>query len=286
MAKIRTLKGEFFRSADISRSGPWAKLLAAGLICAVADDDGRFKAGLDDLKGEIFTHDAITGEEMTAALRGLVQEDFIRLYFDRGKPFGAVLNWKRHQPVPPTRYKPSEFPAPPNTKHRKHLPTERKQTEANASSRAEYGEEGKGIGKEGKGMSLATNVGELVVLAKTQTPVERVFWAWVNATGRTERTHLDGKRRRLIEVALSGYPEADCVDAVRGWQHSAHHRGENATRTVYNDIGLLLRDAEHIERFRDLARGVGPVVMPAKGKSEQLSDLYRDQAALLRAQGQ
>jgi hypothetical protein len=36
------------------------------------------------------------------------------------------------------------------------------------------------------------------------------------------------------------------------------NRGENDRRTVYNDLGLLLRDAEHIEKFRDADQHPAP----------------------------
>jgi hypothetical protein len=86
-------------------------------------------------------------------------------------------------------------------------------------------------------------------------PVRQVFDAWVVSTGRTGRTHLDPKRRKKIQAALRDYPIEDVLDAVRGWEYSPHHRGENDRHTVYNDLELLLRDASQIERFRDLARG-------------------------------
>lgn len=92
--------------------------------------------------------------------------------------------------------------------------------------------------------------------------VRAVFAAWIEATGRTDRTVLDAKRRRLIEQRLADFPVADLIDAVRGWRESPHHRGENPHRTVYNDLGLLLRDAAHVERFRDLERGAGQPVKP------------------------
>ena len=87
--------------------------------------------------------------------------------------------------------------------------------------------------------------------------VHTVFEAWIESTGRTSRTVLDAKRRRLIEQRLADFPVADLLDAVRGWRHSPHHRGENEQRTVYNDLGLLLRDAANVERFRDLERDSG-----------------------------
>ena len=83
--------------------------------------------------------------------------------------------------------------------------------------------------------------------------VEQVFGAWVRSTGKDpDRTRLDGKRRRLITTALQAYPVDDLVVAVQGWEKSAFHRGENERGKVYNDLGLILRDAQHIEEFRDL----------------------------------
>ncbi len=84
-----------------------------------------------------------------------------------------------------------------------------------------------------------------------------VFDEWIKATNRTGATVFSDKRRRLIRNALRDYPLADVLDAVRGWRRSSHHRGENSSGTVYNDLELLLRDAAHIERFRDAERGGG-----------------------------
>lgn len=85
-----------------------------------------------------------------------------------------------------------------------------------------------------------------------------VFDAWIEVAQRTERTVLSPKRRRLIRQALAQYPLDDVLDAVRGWLFSDFHCGENPGRKVYNEIELLLRDAEHIEQFRDLARRARP----------------------------
>jgi hypothetical protein len=112
--------------------------------------------------------------------------------------------------------------------------------------------------------------------------VTAVFDAWITSTGRTNRTLLDDKRRRLIRRALQSYPLADVIAAVQGWQQSPHHRGENKTSTVFNDLELLLRDAKHIEMFRDLRTGTAA----SRNPSESVTDLVdRMNAAALRANG-
>jgi hypothetical protein len=85
----------------------------------------------------------------------------------------------------------------------------------------------------------------------SRSDVEAVLRAWIEASGRTDRTQLDAKRERWITRALKKFPLEDVLAAVKGWRHSPHHRGENDSGTVYNDLELLLRDAAHIEKFRD-----------------------------------
>lgn len=78
------------------------------------------------------------------------------------------------------------------------------------------------------------------------SPVKRVFDHW-----RTEHKHpraaLDPKRRRVIQSALKLYDEQTLCQSISGYLNSPHHMGENDSRTVYDDIALLLRDAQRIE---------------------------------------
>lgn len=93
--------------------------------------------------------------------------------------------------------------------------------------------------------------------------VQLVFATWVEATGKhATRTKMDDKRRRLISRALKDHPVEDVLDAVVGWRSDPFYRGENDRGRAFNDLGLLLRDAEHIERFRDLARSAATAVKP------------------------
>lgn len=79
--------------------------------------------------------------------------------------------------------------------------------------------------------------------------VSAIFAAWQEATGHS-RSVLDAKRRTAIVNARKLYPDADLVAAVWGVTLFDHNMGgTNGTR--YDDIALVLRDAAHIERFRD-----------------------------------
>lgn len=101
---------------------------------------------------------------------------------------------------------------------------------------------------------------------KEPNNIEIVFSEWKLSTGRS-RSVLDSKRRALISKALKLYELSDCIAAVRGWQRSPYHRGENDQGSVFNDIELLLRDPKHIEKFRDLELGtvqVRPAGKPSR----------------------
>lgn len=103
-----------------------------------------------------------------------------------------------------------------------------------------------------------------------------VFTTWLASTGKSERTVFDAKRRRVVTNALRDFPLDDLLDAVDGWRFSAHHRGENRTGTVYNELTLLLRDATQIEKFRDLKRrGVMENVVRLDSRRESAGELIQ-----------
>lgn len=85
--------------------------------------------------------------------------------------------------------------------------------------------------------------------------IAAVFAEWQQVTGHT-RARLDDKRAKTITRALRVYPLADVLDAVRGVVLFAHNMG-GTTGKRYDDVTLILRDADHIERFRDAQRGEG-----------------------------
>ena len=103
--------------------------------------------------------------------------------------------------------------------------------------------------------------------------VRIVFDAWVKATEKhPTRTRLDDKRRRVIANALKSHPVEDVLDAVVGWRHDPFYCGENNRGRAFNDLGLLLRDAEHVERFRDLARQQATKIQPRNPNERRDSD--------------
>jgi hypothetical protein len=77
--------------------------------------------------------------------------------------------------------------------------------------------------------------------------VEDIFDHWRHLWGKDSRTKLDPKRRRRIEQAVKQYGIEAVKRALMGYTLSPHHTGQNDRATVYDEIELHLRDAQHIE---------------------------------------
>lgn len=84
---------------------------------------------------------------------------------------------------------------------------------------------------------------------KISDPVEEAFEHW-KAILDYPRARLDDKRRKCIAARLAdGYTLADLTDAINGCYLSEFHQGDNEHNRRYDDITLICRDAEHIDRF-------------------------------------
>lgn len=75
-----------------------------------------------------------------------------------------------------------------------------------------------------------------------------IFDYW-RTTLKHPRAVLDNKRRAKLKQALKTYSSDDLKKAIRGCSLSPYHMGDNDRSTKYDSITLILRDAEHIERF-------------------------------------
>lgn len=83
--------------------------------------------------------------------------------------------------------------------------------------------------------------------------VEEVFERWKTTMGHT-RARLDPKRAKAIRGMLDiGYTVEDLHLAIFGCSVSPFHQGQNDRSTKFDDIGLICRDAEHVDRFIALA---------------------------------
>lgn len=85
--------------------------------------------------------------------------------------------------------------------------------------------------------------------------IQKVFEYWIatHRSGRGVKPRLDNTRKNCIAKAISNYGVETCMDAVRGCLLSDWHMGSNPRGKRYDDITLILRNADNIEKFAGLA---------------------------------
>ncbi len=106
-------------------------------------------------------------------------------------------------------------------------------------------------GKTGRGESIHNQ--SKSKLAKTISPalIKEVFDYWKHVMDK-KRAVLDEKRTRDIGWAIAIWGIDGAKEAIDGCRASEFHMGNNSHKTTYNDVTLIFRDADHVEKFHEL----------------------------------
>ncbi|WP_010598993.1 hypothetical protein [Rickettsiella massiliensis] len=262
MARIRTIKPEFWTSAQVVSCSPIARLLFIGLW-SFADDNGVNKACLPSLKMKVFPNDLFTTKDIEQWISELINVGLMQLYEAEGNTYWHITGWKRHQRIdrPTTRY-----PLPPDLQvNETTIKNEQvKFVEDSSRARRIVGElsasnqrliddpsvtEWKGM--EGNGKDIYIREAEASPRPINMANVslcEQLFKHW-QQTMNHPKAKLDKKRRKTINQALETYTVEDLKKAIDGCSKTAFNMGQNDNKQRYDDIELILRDSAHIDRF-------------------------------------
>ena len=81
------------------------------------------------------------------------------------------------------------------------------------------------------------------------------YWLSQMRPGRTRVPALDEKRRLKVASAIADYGALECMRAIDGCKRSDFHMGRNKQNKKYDDLELIFRDQDHIERFLSYVAG-------------------------------
>ncbi len=98
MARIRTIKPQFWGDDSIAELSLEARYLAIGLV-SMSDDDGRFMASPNAVSGYVFPHDEIPANKVRRLLAEVESVGFIQLYRVGKREYGCVSNFRTHQKI-------------------------------------------------------------------------------------------------------------------------------------------------------------------------------------------
>lgn len=80
---------------------------------------------------------------------------------------------------------------------------------------------------------------------------QEIFEFWKTTMGKTGRTMFSPKRKKAVLARLKDYPVDDIRFAIMGCAGSDWNMGRENKKVVHNDLELICRDTEHLERYRD-----------------------------------
>lgn len=108
--------------------------------------------------------------------------------------------------------------------------------------------------KRRRGPNKKTMSNNAKVATVAEDSIQEVFnyWVLVHKSESRRKPALDSDRRFFIALAIHDYGIQECKEAIDGCRLSDFHMGRNKQGKKYNDIKLILRGAEQIERFLDL----------------------------------
>lgn len=260
MSRIRTVKPEFWTSEQVIACSPIARLLFIGLW-SFCDDNGVHPASYIRLKAEVFPANNFSTPEIKQWINELINNSLIREYIVDAKAYWLVTGWKKHQRIDKPTYR-HPLPQSDLKKIEDNSTTIRQDIDECSSMNTRLiddnsSTEWKGMDRIGREKEIGevetspSNVSESNLLASTQ----ELFNYW-----QTKMNHphakFDANRKRKVAQALKLYSVEDLKKAIDGCSLTPYNMGKNDGGHVYDDISLIFRDADHIERFMSNAEAI------------------------------
>jgi len=84
--------------------------------------------------------------------------------------------------------------------------------------------------------------------------VTEVFEHWRKVMGHPTAKQTPGRRRHILARLKEGYTVAQLCEAVDGCRLSLWHMGANESQAVFDDLTLICRSGEKVEKFREKAK--------------------------------
>lgn len=230
-------------SREASLAYPW--------IFLVADDWGRFEYDPRRIWSKVFgSREDVTLAEVASWLVEYERQKLLRRYQSDGEEYAE---WTNFQGRPPTQRRPTDYPVPPAED--KSNPT--------GSLDEDYQDKEYRAELEQSRDTPPTPPGG----------VRDVFDHWRQVMGHTD-AKLTEKRERLVRARLRHYTVEQLKAAIDGCKATPFNMGANRDGTVYDELALICRDGEHVERYmRNARNGTTALALPPARAAPSAKDL-------------
>ena len=229
MARIRTIKPEFWSNEKVVDCSPTARLLFVGLW-TFSDDRGVHPASSRRIKMQVFPGDDITAEQIDHCINELVNANLLQVFTEDNEKYWHIIGFHEHQKIEKPTYK---YAVPPGWKKRDSRqasiksPTIRRPVgEESTTSRREVvdrsapetnGEETKG--KEGSLSGFVELFGEVYIPNSLNKNELDEIARWIRSmdsdpTFAHGSPQLEEKIRQAARLKSQGHSIADMVSAA------------------------------------------------------------------------
>lgn len=259
MARIRSIKPEFFRSITIATLSFGARLTFEGLWC-YADDQGRYRYEPGLLKGDVWPLDQqVTAEHVAGWVDEQLDAGLLCEYSSGGRRYLHIVNWLEHQVIKnPSQPK---WPACPRDQHGgRSTPALPQDSPSPTPLEVEVEVE---VEEENYGGAKAPIDSDERNRPEPVADTRQVFDAWTASLPPGTSRRFTTPRRRAIQARLREFGLQDCLDAAGGWRNDPWDG-----RAEQNDITILFRPG-NFERMRDFWRNGPPVRAAPQSRSQQ-----------------
>lgn len=265
MARIRTIKPEFWTNPQVCHCSYAARLLFIG-TWSFADDHGNLVRDAEKLQMQVFPSPVDRGLDVESLLLSLIEHGLLMEYSSEDKQrFLHIPTFTKHQVI--NRPSRAQFPKPDKVLIEQHMrgvnaKLEKAERESHLNSQGDEktktvetlteGSPLEGKGRErSKPKTLRANArcrSEIDHANGHGDDVKKIFAYWQERMN-SPRSGLSENRKRLIVNALKLHTPADLCKAIRGCSKDTWHMGMNDRGRPFNSIELILRDEKHIEQF-------------------------------------
>jgi hypothetical protein len=279
MARIRTIKPEFFTSDDIVSMTPLARLFYVSLWCE-ADRDGLLSWNVKTLKMRYLPADDVSIDEIAEEL---INNGLVRLYDVDGRTYAIIPKFTEHQVIN-NKERTSTIPVPAEGNYIDATFTRESGVNAEGKGKEGKGKEGKGKErKEGKEQVApaasppSSRVAEFVVVANdnniaSQSPTAGIWAAYSDAY--EVRYHVKPVRNAKVNGQLSqllkrlGTDEAPLVA-----QFFVGHNNRYYVQKMHA-VDCLLSDAEKIRTEWATGRRVTSTAASEADRIQDTGDMW------------
>ena len=239
MARIRSIKPEFWVSEQIAECSTNARLTFIGLW-NFSDDNGVHPAKPKTLKAELFPMDALPAADVAVWIDELIRVGLVAEFMHEGEAFWHVTGWARHQKIDRPSFK---YPSPidPNS-----TPTRRGLAEHSSNTRRAPppGVDRSGVESKGEEQGASPQARPAANRSDTGTrlPKDWTLTDELRAYCREKRPDLDpddvAESFRLYWVAVPGTDgrKADWAAAFQGWVRKEHSPRGGGRRMASNPM--------------------------------------------------